>query len=61
MLPDPVEEARHHAGKGGGGSEGEGWPPGHGTGASRFQVPKTGTMWVFPFTGCGKAGTLKFT
>lgn len=60
VLPDPAEEARHHAGKGGR-KRGEGRPPGHGTGASRFQVPKTGTMWVFPFTGCGKAGTLKFT
>ena len=38
VLPDPVEEARHHAGEGGR-SEGEGWP-GHGTGPPVSRYPR---------------------
>lgn len=48
VLPDPVEEARHHAGKGGR-SKGVGWPPSYGRRASRFYVPETGR--------CGPSGS----
>ena len=36
VLPDPVEEARHHAGKRGAEARGVGWPPSYGTRASCF-------------------------